>query len=348
MATEILSKQIKVGLIQQSKTANHWTAPASASAAFENQYYIAGVTLPKDSVTRDQANVINSSSGVMKEEARAKINAVSGLKTMPFEGYITKETWAKHLVACFQAVTEGVTTPYTKQFAPADSALDWNNNEGYLFSVCYYPLATYGSILENALLDDYKIMINPMATGIDRFLKHSGTWIGNKLTHNQTISGTWTNPAANTLYNTATTPFETDLNLVIGGTTLTDICFKNFEMTWKANIANRCATIGGKANNYNWSPTLNILIDLEYTSATAALIDAYRAGSNCYISAFTDTVATTSDGGVLIATEKGELTTDVSRYEGEYLAVRLEFEVHRPVAGWGKIITMADAIDGGY
>lgn len=349
MATEILGKQVKIGLLQQDKASNHWAAPRDETAAYENQYYAANVSLPKHNVVSNQIGVINSSSGVMEEEARQKINSVSGLSSINFEGWATKETLAKHLVAAFQAVTEAGTTPYKKQFKPADSVLDWANNEGFLHTVAYNPgIAAYGQILENALLDEFNLMINPMASGIDRNMKTSGVWVGNELGHDKTFSGTWTNPAANTLYNTTANGFESDLNLVIGGTTLTDICFKNFEMRWKANIQNRCATVGGKANNYRWAPTLTFVIDLEYNSATAPLIAAYSAGSNCYISAFTNGVADTADGGMTIATTKGELTSDVMRYEGEYLAVRLEFKALRPTAGWGDIVVMSDAIDGGY
>ena len=348
MATEILGKAVKIGFLQQDKSANHWSAPRDATADYQNQYYAANVSLPKHGVTIDQIGVINSSSGVMREENRQKINAVSGLNNMNFEGWVTKETWASHLCACFQKVTEAATTPYRKQFSPADSLLDWANNEGFIYTVAFNPgVSARGQILENAVLEEYNLMINPMAAGVERNLKHSGLWVGNELNDDQTFSGTWASPS-NTLYNTTSSGFEADLNVVVGGTTLTDICFKNFEMRWKANYQNRCATTGGKANNYHWAPSLTFVIDLEYTSTTAPLIGAYKSGSNTYISAFTNSVADTSEGGVTIATTKGELTADVEYYEGEYQAVRLQFEALRPSAGWGDVVVISDAIDGGY
>ncbi len=345
----ILSKSQRIGILQQSKVTNHWTAPAAANAAFETQFYNRGESTPDPNVTIDGHNNMAGLGGVMNEYDNVNVDSVTGLKSINFAGMCTKETLAKHLIACFQKVTEAALTPFAKQFTFADSVLDWKNNDGYLHTVAFDTgISGYGVLLENALLSEYSIVIDTMAKGKDRYVKHSGTWTGNKINYTQNLSGVWVPPAANTFFNDSTNGFEDNLDITVGVSALTSIPFYRFEFKYSAKLDTDYATVGGKANNYLWSPSAQFIVDIPFTTQTEALLSQYSAGANASITSLDNGIAAHVDKDLIFSNSYGHLKSNPYKYDKEYVALRLEIEIEKPTAGWGSIIQLTDTIDGAY
>lgn len=346
----ILTKEQRVGIIQQDKTSNHWSAPAAANAAFETQFYDRAGTTPDPNVQVDQFNNMTGRGGVMTEYDNVNVDAITGLKTIPFTGIVTKLTAAKHLVAFFQLVTEAATTPYAKQFKFADDVLDWAFNEGYLFTVAMDTgISGKGIILENALLNEYSLVIEPQARGVGVYMKHSGTWIGNEMNYNQTLNGTWTNPAK-TFFNTTAECFAPNLDITVGSDVLTSVPFYRFEFKGMNNISDDFAVCGGKAGNYLWAPSAQFIIDIPYNASTCGLLGAYASGSLAKVVSLDNGVAAHADKDFIFTNTYGHLKTNPYKYDKEYVALRLEIEIERPTAAgaWGDIIQLTDTLDGGY
>ena len=349
---KILTKSQRIGLLQQSKTTNHWDAAAAVSAAFEMQFYDKGGSTPEPNVTIDGYNDMNGSGGIMDEYDNVVVDSITGLKEISFSGFATKQTLAKHLIACFQQVIESATTPYAKQFKFADDVLDWSQNEGYLYTVGFDTgIANRGILLSNALLSEYSIIIetSPQTNGAQRFVKHSGKWAGNVMSYDNNLSGTWTTPAK-TLFNTAANPFETGMALTVGSTALTALPFFRFEFKYTSGLAGDFAAAGGKAGNYIWKQKGQFLIDIPYRSDTAPFLSSFAAGSNARLISLHNNVAAHGDGDLYFSNTYGHLVANPDKIEGDYKGIRIEINIERPTnaGAWGDIIQLTDSIDGAY
>ena len=310
--------------------------------------YDRGGSVPDPGVTIDGYDDMTGNGGVMNEYTNVNVNNVSGLKMINFAGYAIKETLAQHLIAVFQKVTEAATTPYAKQFTFADDVLDWRNNEGYLFTVAYDTgISGGGIILENALLSEYSLVIDTLAKDSKRFLRHSGTWIGNEMNKNQTLSGTWTTPTK-TLMNDSTNGFEDNLDVTVGATALTSQPFYRFEFKYTSGLDTDFASIGGKAGNYIWMPKAQFIIDIPFTSETYTMFNGYSAGSLAKVVALDNGISAHADKDFIFSNTYGHLASNPYKYDKDYVALRLEINIETPAAGWGDIIQLTDTIDGGY
>ena len=350
MASDILAKKQKIGIIEQA----NWATPASASSAFKTVNYDANVTIPEDNV---QTNAFNwtSANGLTEEESRVYTDGISGLKRVPFSGVMTKALLAPHLYAAFLSVTEAGTTPYAKDFTLNDTQPDFAGNDVPLWSVAvsnYDDGSTVGDgmIIENCIIDNLTISVSPLSSGLDKLVKMSGAWVGNEVSHENFFTGDHTNWVAmptTGFYNGTTSPMAIE-TLIIGSNTLTQngagvTCFRNYSFSLNNNVQADCPTTGGKANQYKVMPVIDQTLDIPFNSATYKLLKSYKDGDS--ISFEIKNGSVTVDGGFGITTTKGYLTANPFVFEGDYMAIRLQFRAIRPTAGWGNIIQMADTID---
>lgn len=351
MGVNQFSGKQRIGIKQQSKAVNHWAAPFDATAAFAMMPYYKGNTRVVSGAQMNEFNFATGGSGIMKEAVRRKLDANNALPSVPFQGVVSKQTLAAHLVAFFQAVTEAGTTPFAKVITPADSRLDFAANLGFLWTVA---TGTYdsgsagdGTILENALLDTLTLTIDQNAKGTQRVAQIAGDWKGNEINYAQHFTGTWTDTfyAATPTFLNDTDVFTVDLT--IDGNTFAGLtCWRKFTFNGNNNVSSDCFTTGGKAGNFIIAPTITYELTIPYTDATYVIRKACYNGGNVDLNIYNG--AGTADAQLNIDFPSGYLTKDPEDFDGDYHAFTLSVEVDKLSTGWANNVKFTDTIDGGY
>jgi hypothetical protein len=349
MAIDIHQDSQLLGLLKQA----NWATPSTASSNFETVPYHLGNSLPDPDIKLDEIPFQKGGS-LSPNESRSYIDPYSGLPKVPFTVTGAKALIARHLVAAYQNITEAATTPFAKSLRPQDAMIDFAADAGFLWSIAggSYDSGSVGDgwILENALINDFKLSCNPNGTGQERLLKIEGNWIGNNLQTNQHFTGTWVTIATGnmaTAYLNDSLPFTVDLSLG-GDSILSGACFEMFELNHNNNIFAKCKGAAGKALNYHRSGISDTAVmDIPYTSATYKVLNYYKTGANVSFAFYNGTGLT--DGLLKIAFTKGRLTANPMVVRDKYLAIRLQIEILKPTAGWtGSEILYADTLDGAY
>jgi hypothetical protein len=350
----VLSKVESLGILQQSKASNHWSAPAAESAAFRTlQWITAGNLVINPDTIVDEYNSTSQTS-VHREHERRFFDKTSGLPKLPFTGVADKTTLAILLALALQNVDEAAGTPFYKQFyyggLTGDALIDWAGNGGYLASVALRQKgsADDGALLENALLNTLNLVWDFNAQGFSRLLQVNGEFIGNNPStlYEKTLSGTWSNAQAGKAFynNTDTWAFST---LNIDSVDYKAQCIKRVELQINNSIFSDCKTTGGKANQYKWMPRANMIIRMAYNSVTEKILKDYIDGARVEIT-FANNIASNTDGGMAIAASYGVLASQPKIYDGDYLGLDLNVQIDSQGGGTPLIITMSDTIDWGF
>ena len=364
MANDILAKNQIVG-IKEETISGAWGTPATASSQFKRQYYDVGQTLP-DFGKGDSDFEWTGATSEMKEQARRVNDPISGLKRLPFSGWATKKNLSDHLAAFFQDVTEAATTPYSKTFTFGAAQIDFPAGEGITFSVGAESnhgdspeSISDGLILENAILDSLQLSIEPTATGRDKYMKMNGIWVGRELKTEQNFTATWLNEDGTTystgyspsFYNTGSSSanwFDLSPSTITVNSVNMGGCFRRFEVNLNNNIVSDCVTTGGKPNNFKRNRTMSFVLDIPYNTTTYKAVKSFKDGDLVTLNRWTNGTAYSSDGGFGISSSVNYLTAQPMVVEGDYLAIRLEFEAYRPNVSWVAPIIMSDAQDKGW
>ena len=362
MAREAHIRKRRVGIIQQSKTTNHWNAPLDATGAYNVMPYSPGDVDQEPEVFNNQLEFY-AAQGIMDSEARRYIESTSGLHRMTFSNStstmanVSFGILSAHLVAALQpegTITEAATTPFAKNAFPPDRVLDWANNEGYIFTVAtgnYDDGASVGDgqILENAALDVFSMDFENTENGTGRLKNISGEWVGNRMTYDNYFSGTWVDlPATPTFYEVGSFNVTITLN---SGSYATIDCWRRFNFTFTNNFRSDCRTTGGKANNYKWAPELTFTLDIPYvegTNGTWKILKDYADGSNVSLNIFNGDGSNSGDLNIFptraTLTEKPFVAN-----ENDYHAIRLVGKCERPTSGWtSSFLRWADGLDGNW
>lgn len=367
MAIDTLSKLQIVGISEET-ISGAWGTPKTATTQYKRQLYEVGQSAPDFGKNESQLELTGAYSE-MEEQARYVSDAVSGLKRIPFSGYATLKNISDHLMAAFQDLygSEGASTPYTKMFNCGDSQIDFAAGEGVTFSVAAetnhgdVPVSIPdGIILENAVIDSLTLSIMPNASGKDKYMKMNGVWVGREMQTEQNFSSVWLNEDGTSFSSSYSPKFYNVGDSIsnwfrMDAADLADTsgnnlggCFRKFEMTLNNNITSDCVTTGGKPNNYKRNRTLTFSIDLPYNNATYKAVKGYKDGSSFTLSNFTNGTAYIVSGGLLFQSSIMKLTAQPFVFEGDYVAIRLEFKALRPNAGYVGVIGLSDAIDKGW
>lgn len=353
--SKILSKTERFGILQQSKSSNHWTAPAAANAAFKLcQWIDAGVAIPNPDVQVDQINS-TSQNGTHIENERFFVDALSGLPSIPFSGICEKATMAAFLVSALQACSEDAGTPFAKTITSGGltSVINWANNEGYLFTIALDQGASAddGVILENAIIQTLNIVWDLNARGPARLVNMNGTFVGNEKNYEQTLNGTWTNTtiAQNFFNNTDTwTTNFSGVNLTIGGVDYSAQCIRRVELQINNNITSNCKTTGGKANQYDWAPEYKLLVSLDYNDVTEKLLKDFQDGVTGTMNWSNDPAAAETDGKWSIVFPMFRLLSQPKIYNDAYIGINLELGLRSAAAATPLTVFFADTVDWGF
>lgn len=344
MAVKILSKQSRVGILKQAA----WTTPQAASANFRTLYYNAGSVNPEPDVQKDEYNV-TSQNGLLSEDERGFVDSVSGLPSISFSGVADRNTLAAHLVAAFQAVTEGATTPFEKTITSGAIAgpVDFAADAGFLHTIALdiNASADDGIILENAVLDSLNIVWDFNSRGIGKLAQISGVWKGNEMNVEQTLSGTWVTTTITPYNNTDTFTLDT---FTIDSVDYATQCVRRYELSINNNVTSNCKTTGGKANQYDITPDYRSTIILDYNATTEKILGDYKTDA-LVVATFKNELDPQVETGYLsIAGTRGRLQKNPYMYNGEFVGLALDVKWKSYAAATPLTIVMNDAVDWTY
>lgn len=360
MATKRHSKQLDVGILIQPEAvgaattykstgnnAESWDNPGAANENYRRVFYDAASVIPEPNVKVDVYNTTGYT-GILKESDRKSADATTGLKRVTFAGPLDIKTLAFHLAGSEGLVSEGATTPYSKDFTWAgQSGLPDFTNDGFpLHTVYLNPGASAddGIILQNAILDELELSYNFLGEGLERYWQISGTWVGYKLLHEQTLSGT---PSAGTFTPSGKTDTFSMTTFTVGGVDYSGECIRRFSYRTENNTSVSCVGSSGYPANYDIAPMHTTQIILDYNSTTEKLLKDLADNAQVVVD-FRSSLSSSTDGYLKFDLKHGVLTSNPYTYEGDYLGVALDIEWYQIPATGGDTITLVDTQDMGY
>ena len=354
MSVKVLSKAERFGLLFQADWAN--TAALKADSAYKLcQWINAGTPNPNPDVQVDQFNV-TSQNGIHYESERFFVDATSGLPTIPFSGTCEKATMAPFLVGALQAVTEAGTTPYLKTITCGGiaSPVDFAADAGFLHVIAVDQGGTDdGVILYNAIIQNLNIVWDLNARGVARLVNMNGAWVGNEMTYEQTLNGTWVNAtiAQSFFNNTDAWTFTLAGALTIDGTDYSAECIRRVELQINNNVTSNCKTTGGKANQYDIAPEYKFIITLDYNATTEKILKDYTTGANALVIWTNDSSGATTDGMWTVGITTGafgKLMSPPKIYNGDFLGIQLELRAYSTAGNSPLTVLYTDTVDYGY
>jgi hypothetical protein len=363
MAIKRASKQIKYGIIRQSPdasvatafkaagaTANEWTNPAAADQNFRTVYYTAGVPVPDPGVTVDEYNV-TSQLGLNRELTNFFIDARSGLARLNFSAPADKNTLAPHLIAGLQAVSEAAGTPFSKSITSGFVAgtIDFNGGAGHLHTLAIDQgsSADDGTILENAIIDTLNLTWDFNAKGVARLVQMDGTWVGNEMNFDQTLSGTWVATTLTPFNNTDVFSFDT---FTVDSVDWKAMCIRRLSLSINNNITSNCSTTAGKPNQYDVNPEITWTIVLDHNLTTEKMMGDFQAGAAVDIN-FGNALyigAGGQDGTLGFDSPNCRVIAPPMAYNGDFLGYSLQARAYQSSTTSPLTVQIVDTLDWGY
>lgn len=320
---KILGKTVKYGLLNEV----NWATPLDATAAYKTQIWEKNNTIPDGDEFIDEANE-SGQYGIHEEAEMFTVDAVSGLPKINFTSRVAKILLIDYLVAAMQGiVTETILTPFDKSVACGGlvGPIDFRGDAGHIFGVVIdNGNADDGMILQHAILNTLKFSIDMNARGVARNLQMEGEWIGNALLREQTLSGIPVAKPTSGYYNDADV-FGASV-FTINGVDYSGECIKKFELEIDNKAASDCKTSGGKADQYDITPSYIVRLFLDYSAITEKIPKQYGAGGQVVLTFNNDVLADT-DGELGFIIPSAYLTKNPYEFNGEFLAVVVEAKI---------------------
>lgn len=343
MAVKLLSKQSRVGILKQA----NWATPQGASANFRTLYYNAGSVNPNPDVQKDEYNTM-SANGIHSEDERTYNDNTSGLPTISFAGVADKYTLAAHLVAAMQGVAEDAGTPFSKALTCGGltGPIDFSADAGFLHTIAFdiNASADDGQILENAILETFNFNIEFNSRGIARLPQISGTWKGNNLLVEQTLSGTWVDPGI-TPYNT--TDLFAPVTFTVDSVNYAAQCIRRFEIAINNSVSSNCKTTGGKANQYDTVPDIRSTLILDYNATTEKILGDYKTDALVILN-FGNNVTPGTDRYLNFDGTRGRLMKNPYMYSGDFVGIALDIKWKSYAGATPFSGTIVDTVDWSY
>lgn len=361
MANKISSKTIRYGILRQSpnasaatafkalgSTSNQWTNPAGANQNFRTLYYTKGVPIPDPGVTIEDYG-LTSQKGLNYETTNFYVDARSGLAKLNFSGVADRNTLAPHIIGALQAVTEGSGTPYQKVITSGFTAgtLDFAAGSGYLHTIAIDNRASAddGIILENAIIDNLNLTFDFTAKGVARLMQIDGTWVGNEMNFEQTLSGTWVETTVTPFNNTDLTSFNT---FTVDSVDWKSLCIRRVVLSINNNVTSNCATTAGKPNQYDVSPEIVWTVVVDHNDITEKLMGDYLAGAVADLHLYNDAAVGADPGELQLDSPNCRVIANPMAYNGDFLGYSIQFRAYQSSTTSPLTVTLSDNLDWGY
>ena len=357
MAVKIPSKKYRFGIIRQSKdataatafkaigsTANQWTNPGLAATNYRTLYYTKGVSVADPGVTISDYG-LTSQLGLHPELSNFHIDQRSGLSRINFAGPVDVNTLTPHLVGALQSVAEGLTNEWICTSGFSAGVVDFNGGNGYLCTVAMDKIASAdaGTILENAVIDNLTLTFDFIQKGLARLVQMSGSWVGNEMNPEQTLSGTWVATTITPLNNTDLFSFTTFTSDSVDWSAQ---CIRRMVLNINNSVTSNCATAAGKPNQYDFAPRITWNVILDHNSTTEKALGDFQTGATVDIHLTNDFGNAT--GSLKIDTPFCKIVAPPESYNGEYGGYNLQLEVLQSSTTSPATITHIDGLAWGY
>ena len=343
MATKVLNKTIKYGLLKQT----NWATPQTAAANFKTQNWDAGVSIPDPDVLIESVGE-SGQYGIHKELEMFFVDSTTGLPKISFRGRAAKSLLIDYFAAAFFKVVENSVAPYDKTISAGGltAPIDFKNDGGYVYTVAIDNTgADDGIILENAILNNLKMTLDLNARGLSRHLTVEGEFVGNKMSFEQTLSGSWVAKPTSGYYNDTDT-FTPNV-FTINGVDYSAECIKRFEIEVQNNVTPGCLTPAGKVDQYDIAPVYTLRLLLDYNAVTEKIPKQFTTGGTVLIG-FPNSVTPDTDGELKFYIPNAKLIKNPVEYNGDFLAVAIEAEMKSGGGSSPIIIDFTDNINGGF
>lgn len=368
---EVLTKTSKVGFLLQptvvrtqgtndpvgvGTTTDQWSNVQDASATYFSILAEAGSVVPNANVSSSSLNATGSTT-MFAEKERTYINNNSVLPTVDMSIYCTPTVLTALLLGALQSATENTSTPFSKFFTPADTVLDYHNNEGYLFSIAGMGYndgvsAGDGFILQNAVVNSLRISVsNALGDTEPRLMKADVQFIGTKLLEGQYIPN-FTTPETYIFNQSGNTKDAFVLpNISFGGAgDISNVFYKNFELNISNNYFSDSVASDGTPNNLKRAnPEITCSVDVPYNESTYQTLSKYKDGTLLDSIRFYNGYSVASPPEVndfyLIKGNFMVLTENPRKVDGEYFGLNLTSKFLKSGGSWNLTFRVSDGVD---
>lgn len=362
---EVLNKTARVGLLLQPTTTrtqsandivgsgatnNAWTNGQTASDTFYSIIAEAGSPNANANVSTSSLNATGSTT-VFAERGRTYINTDSVLPTVNMTIYCSPVVTTALLIGALQSVGQGSPTP-TKTITPADTILDYKNNEGYLFSVAgagFPSSAGYadGWILQNAVINSLTLtMSNALGDVEPRLMKAEVEFIGTKLLEGQNVQNF--TPQETYIFNQGGDTSDVFGNLQFsfeGGGSINANFWKEFTFTINNNYFSDSASSDGSPNNMKRSnPEMSYSFSFPYNETTYTVLSKYRDGTMIDSLTFSNGKSVGTLGHFNFTSRYAVLTDTPRATDGDFLSINMTARLLKGSAGWNTSFTIDDNV----
>ncbi len=344
MAIKIAGKTGQYGIIKHNtsnsaatafkaigSTANQWTNPVLAATNFRRLLLTALTPKIDPGVTVDEYNT-TSQLGLNKESSNFFIDSNSGLAKFDFSAVADKNTLIALLVAAMQEVS--TTQPATNYistivsgFKAGASAPDFNAGGGYTFGVCekINASADDGTLLQNGVTDSITLTFDFNAKGVGRLVGITGSMAFKSVAFDQTLTGTFVETTLNPFGNTEGFTLST---FTSDSVDLSAICIRRIEITIQNSVTSNCATTGGVANQYDFTPEYLINIIVDHNTLTEKLRNDFKLGATVDFT-LASTLADTDDGYIDFDAPVCKMISEPSVYNGDFYGYNLQLRAYQ-------------------
>ena len=336
--------------IQSTGADSLWDKVANPEAAsYIELPYNKDKSIPEYGTGMSETNSVTG--GGLKKESTRIYTDDSGLCSLPFEMDATVETLALHIGSAMQAVVRSGYYTGTKpksvitdlfhssninlsnkvaNYSGTDATTYGSVVYGWLQSILFgHPDRIHLEVLKNAVIDNLKFSVDFNKQGFERCAKLSGVWKGTAI---DSTSYDYDDLTALTSRTKTYINRENKLNIVIvnitKNVTYTNPCIRNYELNINRNVTSDCKASTNVAGNLKMNPADTIALKLPYTTSglNDSLIADFRAGDTFAITLSGNAVDATSDNWIAIK-HHARMSKQPIAYEGEYLALDLQFDV---------------------
>ena len=350
---EILNKACIFGFrpqIEATVSTSLWNGVQNPdSVSYTELPYNKDKSIPEYGMGMSETNSITGG-GLKKEHDRIYTDD-SGLCSLPFEMDATIETLGVHLGSAMQEVVRSGyytgTSPKTVitdlfhsanvdlsntvyNVSSTEATASGSVKYGWLQSILFgHPDRTHLEMLKNAVIDNLKFTVDFNKQGFDRSAKLSGAWKGTSIdsTSYEYADLTALTPRTKSYINR-----ESKLNVnivnITKNVTYSNVCIRNYELNINRNVTTDCKGSTNYASNLKMNPSDTISLKLPYNTAglNDALIADFRAGD-----VFTVTISGNATNNTTVnwlsMHHHARMNKQPIAYEGEYLALDLQFDV---------------------